>query len=138
MLTDITIDDLPKVAKELADIIGLAGALAVVDHWGGVGLWVPVDWNPDDKTTRRLISVLGDISARKLWEIYHGSEIDVPKCERAMRAARDTEIRARYRASDTAARLAREYNLTERQIYNIVGIIADKNQMGLFAVDRAK
>jgi hypothetical protein len=131
---DVRLQDLPTSARDLAETVGLQSALAIVERWGGVGLWVPVQWRADAPPTQRLLAALGERTARRLWEVYRGTHLDVPKCDRALRMLRDDEIRARKRQGATVARLAREHHLTERQIYNIAAApaVQDDGQADLF------
>lgn len=123
----------PESLRELIDVIGITAATALVEHWGGVRVWVPVELQPDHP----LMLKLGAQAARRLVEHAAGEYLAVPRCVAALRAARDAEIRVRYE-TETAAALAREYGLTERMIWLIVAAGGDAaaaetgRQPGLF------
>lgn len=76
-----------------------------------------------------------------LCEAYGGEEhFDIPRAVRALRHLRDTRIRAEY-ATRSAAELAREHALTERQVFKIVGRQApatDERQEALFDLGAAQ
>ncbi|TCS69748.1 Mor transcription activator family protein [Sulfuritortus calidifontis] len=61
-----------------------------------------------------------------------GTELYVPKCDGAARAARDAAIRAAYDAGEPVQAIARRYRLTERWIYEILGRHEDDKQGDLF------
>ncbi len=129
MISEIDIEDLPGILRDLVNLIGLTGTLKLVEHYGGVRLYVPVKFDPE----HRLVKLLGAEAALKLIEAYGGEEhFDVAKAERALRAVRNREIRAEY-AHKSRRQLARERDLTERQIGNIVaGAELDDGQEELF------
>lgn len=126
---DIDVDDLPGILRDLVDLIGLTVTLRLVEHYGGVRLYVPVKYDPE----HMLVKLLGAPAAQKLIEHYGGEEhFDVPKAERAIRAVRDRKIRADY-THKSRRQLAREHRLTERQIGNIVsGVEIEDCQENLF------
>lgn len=107
---------LPESLRELAELIGLPAVIALAEHWGGIRLYVPLDIEADHILARRL----GLTAARKLSERYAMDTLVIPRACAALRAYRDNQIRARYIAGQSAARLAREFALTERQIFSIV------------------
>jgi hypothetical protein len=124
----IEIDEnlLPPIVRDIAAEIGLHGALKLVEHYQGVPMWVPVNYNPDHV----LVKLVGEQATLKLIEMYPGEKPEIPKCEAAIRAVRDAKIRA----SDKSQRqLANEWHLTVRQIRNIQsGYEGDDGQDELF------
>lgn len=123
--------DLPPVFRDVAEAIGLPAALALVERWGGVPVWVPKQVTSEHP----LVELLGLEAAGKLSELYGGDYLRVPRCARAVRLARDAEIQRRYRNGQTAKKLALQYHLTERQIWNIVSLERkqfERRQFGLF------
>ncbi len=129
LIAEIDIEDLPGILRELVELMGLPATLKLVDHYGGVRLYVPVKYDSEHVLVRQI----GAPAATILIEHYGGEEhFDIPKAERALRAVRDRRIRAEY-AFKSRRRLAREYDLTERQIGNIVaGVEWDDGQESLF------
>lgn len=112
---DIDIDDLPGILRDLVDLIGLTGTLTLVEHYGGVRLYVPVKYDPGHP----LVKQIGHYAASKLIEVYAGEHFDMPKAEKALRAVRNRKIRAMY-GQKSQRRLAMEFGLTEKQIRNIL------------------
>lgn len=105
---------LPGGAQELADVIGLAALFALVEWRGGIRLWVPAE------PSAEMIAVIGEAPAARLCAEYAGERLVIPKCDAAVRAARDAEIVARFRAGTPAAELATEYRIALRQVRRIV------------------
>jgi hypothetical protein len=124
----IEIDEklLPPIVRDIAAEIGLQAALKLVEHYQGVPMWVPVNYNPDHV----LVKLVGEQATLKLIEMYPGEKPEIPKCESAIRAVRDAKIRS----SDKSQRqLANEWHLTVRQIRNIQGgYEGDDGQVELF------
>lgn len=120
---------LEPILQDLVDLIGLHSTMQLVHAYGGVRLYVPKLELEDDHSLVRLI---GREAAKKLQAMYGGEpHFDIPKAERALRAVRDAEIRAK-RPTTSVRLLAMEYRLTERQIRTICGEMVDDRQVGLF------
>lgn len=117
---------LPYIVQDIAHLLGLADALKLVEHYKGTSMWVPSEFKPD----HILVKIVGHKPAVKLILAYGGELLEVPKCEDAVRAVRNGEINL---SDKSQSALAREYNLTVRQIRNIQkGMPADDCQVGLF------
>lgn len=108
---------LPPMAKEMAQVVGLRAALAVVEHWGGTRLCVPHRLTDDHP----LMQVLGAEAAEQLAAHYRGETLTVPRAAAALRAALYDQIVQEYDGGEkTAGQLAREHRVTERWIFYIV------------------
>jgi hypothetical protein len=110
---DIDTSLLPPVARDLAELLGLDAALALVERWGGTPLWV------QQKPWPELVAAIGEVPAQTLCSTYALERIDVPRCVRSMRAVRDRAILAAASQGTSGAQLARDNGLTRRQITNI-------------------
>jgi hypothetical protein len=114
--------------QDIANIIGLADTLKIVDHFKGRSMWVPAEFKP----THPLALLLGAESAIKLIDEYHGDTIEIPKCDAAMRVVRNMLI---IKSDKSQSQLATDWNLTVRQIRNIQNLENlgfDERQQGLF------
>ncbi len=113
----LTIDDLPESLREIVELIGLPATLRLVESYGGIiALYVPRDVEPD----HHLAQAIGITAARKLATRYGADSVrNVPRCVEGLRRIRNAEIRARH-PRDSAAKLALDYSLTERQIWSIL------------------
>ena len=113
--TALDLAQLPDSVRELTECIGLHGALAIVERYGGTRVWIPAKYDPEHS----LVTVIGAVAAKALVGRYALGHLMIPRCAAAMRAARDEALRARYHAGETARTLAREFCLTEIRIYQI-------------------
>jgi len=131
-LTDTTdIDEtlLPGVLREMNELIGITATMAIVQQFGGVRLYVPVNVPAD----HILIELIGVHNAEKLVDRFGGQEhFDIPKAEAALRHVRDIEIK-RCWPGISQRELALKYRLTERRVREILGSERlGSNQMRLF------
>ncbi|MEJ1416999.1 MAG: Mor transcription activator family protein [Candidatus Sedimenticola sp. (ex Thyasira tokunagai)] len=108
-------DYLPPKARELAQLIGLPGLLALVDHHGGRRLKIPAA----ARETHTLHELLGAEAFTALINDYGGDEIDIPLLHSAKRQLIWADIQQRRANGETVASLAGEYQMTERGIYKI-------------------
>ncbi|KAB7624341.1 Mor transcription activator family protein [Alkalilimnicola sp. S0819] len=109
-------EDLPPVLAEIRDLVGTEPTLALVAHYGGTHVPVPKRFDPGHPLAR----VLGPEAAVHFIGRFGGTRPYIAKLELAVRALRNIEISRRYEGGSTVARLAREYHLSERQIWNIL------------------
>lgn len=119
---EIDINILPGVLREMTGLIGLPATMQIVQRHGGTRLWVPAlveTLAPDHK----LVKLVGMAAARKLSKQYGCETLEIPKAERALRAIRDKAIREQW-PTKSQSQLAREYNLTERQVRTILNSTA--------------
>lgn len=130
MRDDLALEDLPASLREMVDVIGLQATLQLVEHKGGIRLYVPFEMKPEHWLAR----LLGFETAAKLAKYYGGQDpFDIPRALGAVIAARHRLIRDKYAKGKTQAELAREFNLTERRVRDIVNEVqADDPQAPLF------
>lgn len=110
------IEYLPESLRDIVDVIGLAATLELVEHFGGIALYVPSELTSE----HRIVKALGAAAAAKLWEVYQADTLIIPRCNEALRRARNAEIIARNQAGATVAVLALEYALTQRAVWYIL------------------
>jgi len=116
MLEIREIQELPHSLVRVAEVIGLAGVLALVENAGGVRIYVPESLTDD----HRLVEWLGRDAAARLSESFAMEELVVPRCAEMLRKIRDRQIRHERDHGARPAELALRYRLTERQIYTIL------------------
>ena len=130
MISQVDLSDLSPRLGTLAEIIGLAEALRLVEKRGGTRIYIPEVADPD----HWLADVIGTSSLANLVKHYARESIEIDRGCAALRAVRDRLIICRYsegRASTAA--LALEFGLTQRQIFNILARDASVlDQMDLF------
>ena len=109
--------ELPPSLAELHDAIGLEALLALVEHFGGSRIYVPLESRLHE--AHGLVKALGEPAARALCRARQ-AEFDVPRAVEYVRALRDAEIRRAY-ATESADQLARRFKVSRRRILDIVG-----------------
>lgn len=121
---------LPGILQDIADLIGLPATLKLVEHYGGGRLYVPKRFDPDHP----LVKIVGHANAARLVEAYGGEEhFDIPRNLASVLAARNARIRDDRAGGMSHRQLALHYQLTERQIRNVlVDEPEDDRQAGLF------
>lgn len=120
--SDLCADDLPGTALELAELIGLPALLRLVERWGGLALYIPERVRPEHP----LADCIGLDAARLLADVYGREELSVPACRRAVRRARDRQLRALHHDRGwPAQRIAWHTGLTERQVWRILAASDD-------------
>ena len=108
-------DCLPPSLVEINTLIGIKATLRLVEIYGGTLIELPRRYRDD----HHLVRIIGHKEASILIKQYSGDRLYIPKNEQATRLMRDIEIANKYDAGYSVKKLAREYNLSERQIWNI-------------------
>ncbi|HEJ2930291.1 TPA: hypothetical protein SL238_002003 [Pseudomonas aeruginosa] len=122
-------DMLPDTVRDMAGRIGLPATLVVVEQLGGTS-WRIAEGRARRGEARRaaLAELVGSDIEEQLHTHYRGEEIYVARCHKALVRWRDLEIVERFeqglRDGQTArsllSDLARQYNLSDRWIWEIV------------------
>ena len=139
----LTVTDLPPQIKTLADIIGVASALAICKSYPGITIYIPTsrqgskvlgDALPCDrhKDFRMIALLIGDQSALALSEVYQGAFVYVPKLDDVLRSRRDRLIRDDKELGMDYKDIARKYSKSERWIREIIDHREDTRQLSLF------
>jgi len=127
-LYNADIAHLPPSVQDMVGVVGLTAALAIVEERGGIRLCVPAQVRAD----HWLMQKIGAEAFARLVQVYAGEEIEIPKCDAALRALREHEI---VNSDESNARLARRYGYTERGIRKLkrrVRNAAPDEQQSLF------
>ena len=115
----LSLDLLPESVRELIGVIGLDAALLVVRHAGGVRITISPSMGAKDHW---LVALIGRDQCQALGRHYGRCILAVPRCQAALLEVRDRQMRALYDARQaTVSELALRYQLTEKQIYVILG-----------------
>ncbi len=136
---------LPPVMQEIVDLVGLPAALKLVALYPAISFRVPTGEHEKGEVKRRLEEAMGADASKLFIERFAGERLYVAKCHHALLAERNRIICERTDNNESAATLAREFNLSERQIRYILkevpgeGIAGygtakelDDKQIGLF------
>ncbi len=117
--TPFAIDErlLPPVTRRIVGAIGVAATMKLLKARGGIRLWLP----KNSENSEILTELLGRQLAAQLVEAFPDERvIKMPKADKLLAQIRDDAIRAQYAKGDSQAVLAIRYDLTDRQIENIV------------------
>ncbi len=114
----------------IVSLIGEQPAMRLMQYWGGIRLHIPVNINHSHIIARRI----GIQAATILADEFGGTQIPIPLGFSARIKARNADIKRRYNEGESAARIARDYGITERWVYEIVGKDdgEDDRQVALF------
>jgi Mor family transcriptional regulator len=120
---------LPASIHEVATVIGMPATLRLVERFGGTTLPLPTGANRNGRIyLRALAKQIGDDDAQKLAHHCAGEPLYIPRCDAALRRIRDLSIcdqfdvivREGTTANKAVVKLALEYKLTDRWIWNIL------------------
>lgn len=89
-MNDRAASHLPALLASIADAVGEDAALLVAAEWGGRYLYIPKEFRP----THRLVELIGEDKARKMWDTIGHGHVLVPMGPYAGAAER-REIAAR-------------------------------------------
>ena len=109
--------EFPESLTEIKDIIGYQGAMTILSKYSGIRLFIPKNMKSDHK----LAKLLGLEQANLMSRHFGGETISIVRAVRAKRAVRNKEIIRRYDAGEKVPDIAQDVELTERQIYVILG-----------------
>lgn len=137
-------DNLPRLVRDIIDLVGHMPALALVQAYPGNIIKVPTGALESGAMRTRLIGIMGPEAAETFIATYAGERLTIPRCVQALRDERDRQIIADYDAGQSVPLLAGKYTLTERQIRTILKRVpgevvsglqpkaTDDRQLGLF------
>lgn len=112
-------DALPRVAREIRDLVGEEALIRLVLKFGGTHLDMPA--NPAlierSRVVERVADEIGWGAAKQLAEHYRGHRLHMPLCKQAVLKIRRRAIRQALDAGNPAAVIARRYGITERAVW---------------------
>ena len=121
---------LPPRAQEIVRVIGLCAFQKLVAWRGGVYIYVPGTVTANSE----LVTAIGITAAKKLCAYYSGETLDIPKCEAAIIAIRNEEIKKRRQNGELEKDVALDVGLTARHVRKInAGVVVDDGQDDLFS-----
>jgi len=114
-------DCLPPIAREILNLVGHESLIRLVRAYGGTHIDFPrhCRFLSSSKVVEALGEEIGGADAMRLAGHFAGVRLWVPKCDDAVRLVRNREICAALDRGQPAHKLARQYKLTERQIWSI-------------------
>ena len=115
LLPFLRIEDLPRSIRALAQQIGLAAIMKLIQRYGGTRLYLPKTFSPKYE----LPQLVGLIAARAIVGHFNDDRPHIPLASHALQRARNRAICVQA-GNISTSRLARQYGLHERSIYNIL------------------
>jgi Mor family transcriptional regulator len=120
MNTPLNSAALPKLMEDISRLIGPELAMELARRHGGTRLYIPLPSTLDAGNPGHwLVDCVGYPAALALAEAYGGREhFDLPKCEAALRLARDAAI-LEERRHEPVKTVALRHGVTERTVFRI-------------------
>lgn len=110
---------LPASLDEVLEAIGEASTLKLVEAFGGTTQRLPAIRNATDD--HDLAKIIGKEKLHQLVSAIGASRyVYIPRCTDGIREGRDRQIVRKYTEGETVERLAKEYILSDRQVWNIL------------------
>lgn len=107
---------LPPQIRLLEQCIGLPATFALLRAKGGQPYTVPMR----GELSKFLTSIMSVECAKALSDTYGGQTITLPKLDKPLMQIRDRQMAVEAERGDSLAALATRYDLTTRQISNIL------------------
>ena len=114
--TEAATDALPASLTEIIDAIGIGATLKLAEAFGGIRIYIPREGRLRDG--HPLARAIGLEEAKRLARLHAGEFLEPPRVTAYMRAVRDTAIREGLETA-SAAKIARRFNTTRRNIFRI-------------------
>ena len=127
----VVIDELPDMARQLVDLIGLANTFTLIEKWGGTTFPVAAGKHALGRLRYdALAEAVGVQAADKLTQEYGCTRLYIPQCAVALRQARNRAICAEFdqliapgndtSSNDAVFLLARKYKISDRLVWQIL------------------
>lgn len=129
VLSGMSLELLPPTIRELVEEVGLIPAMALVEHFGGITLNVPLGGTKVGQAVLdNLASRIGENAANLIAARYGGTRLYIPNCKQSLKRARDSrmlEDKKAMRESGASEKeivrtLSRRYNLSDRYVWRIL------------------
>ncbi|HEY9212079.1 MAG TPA: hypothetical protein VIQ29_04400 [Ancylobacter sp.] len=128
----ITLEDLPRSLREVAEYCGIDVALALVKEFGGGRIWIPGAW-----TSGNILNRLGEDAAHSLISAFANSSMDIPRSHLTPLGRR--RVILQLHAEDMLQRdIARQLGCTQRVVsamLNATGPLLDVPKRRVRKVD---
>ncbi len=135
LATELSLELLPQLIVEIAELIGIEKTLQLVQAFGGTNLLMPKGVEKSS-SKQALIHAVGEETAQALMEIYGGDRLYIARCEVALRDWRDNQLMNEIGQlvmndmSQTKAirHVAVKYGISERWVYELLKTDMEKRQ----------
>jgi Mor family transcriptional regulator len=112
---------LPRIAREIYQMIGLDGLVVMVNRWGGVHMDFPTSESNFEKSkiVQELADEIGMGDAFKVARHFQGTRLHMPQCTAALIEVRNAQIRQDLDNDVPAHKIAKRFKMSERNIWRI-------------------
>ena len=113
--------DLPRLAREMIEVMGELATMKLVHEMGGLRLVVP-GWPLKRPSSRyqHLEEIVGPEAAQAFATRWGNIEVQVPMAKKALMRLRDRSIVEAYAKGVQPPELARRYGITERHVWKVL------------------
>jgi Mor family transcriptional regulator len=101
---------------EISALIGEDATQILIREYGGIRVYVPETVMPESNIAK----LIGMEKAQLLAKAFPATSIDLPVDMSQWKSTRNDRIKKEYQAGKSGAGLAREYGVTQRQIWRII------------------
>lgn len=113
--------DLPRLAREMIEVMGEQATMKLVHEMGGLRLVVP-GWPLKRPSSRyqHLEEIVGPDAAQAFATRWGNIEVQVPLAKKALMRLRDRSIVEAYAKGVQPPELARRYGITEGHVWRVL------------------
>lgn len=119
-LPEYILDKFPRVAKELAQLIGLEATLKLIQEEGGNELKLPETTNGNSLNWHRLVSAIGMSAAERLVKEWPSTSIYIPMCLSALRILRTLDAQKRYDSGESFDSIRRKIGVSRSYLFRLL------------------
>jgi len=131
-----TLHNLPVFAKNLIEALGFETARLVIEQLGGAS-W-RISYSDNGKERAAIEALIGRKAYMQLQNCFAGETIYIPRCHKALLAARNQEIKVTLKQcadavtpkTDKIRELVKKFRLSDRRIAQIAGEIKPPKEQG--------
>jgi hypothetical protein len=116
-LSDLTLEELPGIAREIASVIGLAQTLALIGNYGGRTLRLPDTRDRHGNRHATLAAWIGGEAAGALIGRFAGCDLYIPMATRALNLRRHRAMRRAYDAGYSIMEIAGAYGCADKSVW---------------------
>lgn len=114
------VDQLPKTARALVEVIGIDATIDLVKMFGGDEFYLPEAVDGASKLWAALVEAMGRDATVKLVEAFGATRIYVPTCQAALLKLRNQEIVASYDAGEPFDAIRRRHRVSRSYLFRLL------------------
>lgn len=114
------IDELPRTAQALVEVVGLDATIDLVKMFGGDEIKVPERIDGVSRAWDALVEAVGRDASVKLVDSFGNTRIYVPFCQAALQKLRNREIIQSYDAGEPFDAIRRRYRVSRSYLFRLL------------------